>query len=122
MTNHKNDKIEPGRRKVVAAAVGLAAAGTLLLIAPGASAQLMPSDAPLQYSATLLAQGNPRAGAVDLRLQYRHPLGGAGSGSAIGGFAAIAAGPIGIRPGVGLQIQPLANFSLGVDYFATYYF
>ena len=98
------------------------AACTLLLIAPEASAQLMPSDAPLQYSIALFAQGNPRAGAVDLRLQYRHPLGGPGSGSAIGGFAAIAAGPAALRPGVGLQIQPLVNLSFGVDYFAMYYF
>jgi len=99
-----------------------AAACTLFLIALEASAQLMPSDAPLQYSAALLAQGNPRLGAVDLRLQYRHLLGGAGSGSAIGGFAAIAAGPAGVRPGVGLEIQPLAFLSFGFDYFATYYF
>src|SRR5262252_1179024 len=108
MTNHKNEKPKPGRRTVIAAAVGLAAACTLLLIVPEASAQLMPSDAPLQYSASLLASGNPRLGAIDLRLQYRHPLGGAGSGAAIGGFAAIAAGPAGVRPGVGLQIQPMA--------------
>lgn len=103
-------------------AAAKAAACTLLLIAPEAWAQLMPSDAPLQYSTAFVAQGNPSAVAVDLRLQYRHPLGGAASGSAIGGFAAIAAGPAGLRPGVGLQIQPLANFSFGVDYFATYYF
>jgi len=122
----KNDKQEPGRWKVKArrfenipAAAKLSAC-TLLLLAPQAWAQLMPSDAPLQYSVALLAQGNPRAGAVDLRLQYRHRLGGAGS--AIGGFAAVAAGPAGLRPGVGLQIQPLVNFSFGVDYFATYYF
>ena len=99
-----------------------AAACTLLLFAPEASAQLIASDAPLQYSLAVLGQGNPRLGAVDLRLQYRHSLGGDGSGSAIGGFAAIAVGPAGLRPGVGLQIQPLANLSLGVDYFATYYF
>jgi hypothetical protein len=99
-----------------------AAACTLLLIALEASAQLMPSDAPLQYSASLLGQGNPRLGALDLRLQYRHPLGGADSGSAIGGFAAIAAGPAGVRPGVGFQIQPMPILSFGVDYFATYYF
>src|SRR5262249_58371308 len=79
-----------------------AAACTLLLIAPEARAQLMPSDAPLQYSATLLAQGNPRVGAVDLRLQYRHLLGGAGSGSAIGGFPAVAAASAGLPPRGGL--------------------
>ena len=101
-------------------AAAKAAACTLLLIAPQARAQLMPSDAPLQYSLSLLAQGNPRLGALDLRLQYRHPLGGASS--AIGGFAAIAGGPAGVRPGVGLEIQPVAFLSFGVDYFATYYF
>ena len=109
MTNHKT-------------AVAKAAACALLLIAPQAWAQLIQSDAPLQYSVTLIGQANPRIGAVDLRLQYRHPLGGAGSGSAIGGFAAIAVGPAGLRPGAGLQIQPLRNFSFGVDYFATRYF
>src|SRR5262249_6115053 len=99
-----------------------AAACTLLLIAPEAGAQLMPSDAPLQYSATLLAQGNPRVVALDLRLLYRLTCGCAGSSRALGGFAAIVAGPAGLRPGVGLQIQPLPIFSFGVDYFATYYF
>jgi hypothetical protein len=99
-----------------------AAACTLLLITPNARAQLMPSDAPLQYSVALLAQGNPRLGALDLRLQYRHPLGGPGSGSAIGGFAAVAAGPAGFRPGLGVEIQPMAFLTFGLDYFATYYF
>lgn len=90
------------------------------LIALDTRAQLAPSDAPLQYSAALFAQGNPRALAVDLRLQYRHPLGD--GGSAIGGFTSISGGPAGIRPGVGIEIQPCVNLSFGADYFASYYF
>jgi hypothetical protein len=95
------------------------AACVLILIALEARAQSAPNGAPLQYSATLFAQGNPRALAMDLRLQYRHDL---GAGSAIGGFASVAAGPAGLRPGVGIEIQPFANFAFGVDYFASYYF
>jgi len=96
------------------------AAYILLLTASDALAQLAQSDAPLSYSAALLAQANPRGLAFDLRLHYRHQLDT--SSGAIGGFASIAVGPAGVRPAAGIEIQPLAVFSLGVDYSATHYF
>jgi hypothetical protein len=96
------------------------AACTLILIGLQAQAQLPPSSAPLQYSAALYAQANARALALDLHLTYRHDFGAAGSG--IGGFASMAVGPVGFRPGVGIAVQPFANLVFGVDYFASYYF
>ncbi len=110
------------RRSSFIPAASKAAACALLLLALEARSQLAPDGAPLQYSATLFAQGNPRALALDLRLQYRHELGAAGSGSGIGGFADVAVGPAGLRPGVRIEIQPLANLSFGADYSASYYF
>jgi len=83
------------------------AACTFILIGLQARSQLPPSSAPLQYSAALYAQANARALAVDLRLTYRHDLGAAGS--SIGGFASMAAGPVGFRPGVGIAVQPFVN-------------
>ncbi len=110
------------RRSSFFPATSMALTCALLLFALKARGQLAPDSAPLQYSATLFAQGNPRALALDLRLQYRHELGAAGSGSTIGGFAGVAAGPAGLRPELGIEIQPLANLSFGVDYSASYYF
>src|SRR5260370_21621008 len=97
------------------------AACVLILIALEAQAQSAPNGAPLQYSATLFAQGNPRALALDLRLQYRHELGAAGSGSTLGGFAGVAAGPAGLRPALGFVIQPLAKLLFGLYSYTAYY-
>src|SRR5260370_27162721 len=95
------------------------AACVLILIALEAQAQSAPNGAPLQYSATLFAQGNPRALAMDLRLQYRHDL---GAGSAIGGFSLIAAGPAWLPPRGGNENPPFSNLSLCVEYFTPDYF
>ncbi len=116
---------EPRRASFVPAAAKLVVCA-LLLISPAALAQSSPGGSSLEYSGVLYGQINPRAVAMELRVDYRHALSPTGDGlfggSSIGAFAALGASPAGIRPTVGVEIQPLAIFSLGVDYTASYYF
>jgi hypothetical protein len=113
-----------GERQRVSFIVKTACA--LSLLAPAVQAQSAPG---FQYTGTLFSQMNPRALALDLRVQYREML-GSGDGllgaSAIGAFAGLTAAPGMLRPSVGLEIQPLATASLGITfgigYSAAYYF
>jgi hypothetical protein len=97
----------------------------LTLLAPVVQAQSAPG---FQYSGTLFSQMNPRALALDLRVQYRQELGSDGplSGSTIGAFAGLLTSPAMLRPTVGVEFQPLATASLGVSfgiaYSAAWYF
>jgi hypothetical protein len=101
------------------------AALALALLAPAVHAQMAPG---FQYSGTLFSQMNPRALAVDLRVQYRQALDSDGllGGSVVGAFAGLTTSPGMLRPTVGLEIQPLAtasfSISFGIAYSAAYYF
>ena len=94
---------------------GASIACLLLSLAPAGRAQ-----SALQYSGTLFTQMNPRALALDLRAQYRQPLGS--DGITIGAIAGLITAPGMVRPSVGVEIQPLVNLSLGIGYAASYYF
>jgi hypothetical protein len=101
------------------------AALALALLAPGVQAQMVPG---FQYSGTLFTQMNPRALALDLRVQYRHALGSDGplGGSVVGAFAGLTTSPGMLRPTVGLELQPMATpsfgISFGIAYSAAFYF
>lgn len=92
--------------------------GVLLLLAPAVRA------APgIEISETFFSQMNPRALALDLRVQSRQPLGdGPMTYSA---FAGLLASPAVLRPTAGIELQPINTaafgLSLGVAYSASWY-
>src|SRR5262249_17397008 len=99
--------------------VALIARAMVLLLAPAVQAQ-----SALQSSATFYTQMNPRALALDLRIEYLRQLGS--ESSAVGVFGGLTAAPGLIRPTIGLEIQPIVrpqgSLSLGIGYSAPYFF
>jgi hypothetical protein len=100
--------------------------GALALSTTVAAADEPSPESSLRYTNTLGAQANPRMLADDFRIRYRHRLyhreGALFEQSFVGGFAGVAVGAAGLRPIVGLELQPLSVLTLGVSYGPTVYF